>query len=314
MPSTYREAGEEVRDLAKNLMIKYHQELDEAGVKVDFCFAFGELDEQSEQKAPAIMQNGYRALGVPRKISLKDRVMGRGDCEITLDGDEWPRMSPEEQAALLDHELEHFECVRDKTGGFIFDDIDRPVLKLRIHDRQLGWFDNIANRHGLASTEIKDFRKLFSEGGNTYVPYVSYEGALLEDHHKSLHPPEDPKPPAAIRKLVPKRKTGPEPESELKMTVRVNGGPAREMNSQELTKDIEMNFLQPQPDGDEEMLKNAIATIKAEGRASVALLQSRMRIGFATASRMIDTLVQRGIIRPNAVTHDFEIDGVEEAQ
>ncbi len=92
MGSTYAQAGEDVRQLGFNLITKYHQELAEAEVKIDYIFAFAELDKEGEKKAPAIMHGGYRALGLARKLSLKDRVMGRGDCEIVLDGDEWPQM------------------------------------------------------------------------------------------------------------------------------------------------------------------------------------------------------------------------------
>ncbi len=47
---------------------------------------------------------------------------------------------------------------------------------------------------------------------------------------------------------------------------------------------------------DEELLKKAIVEVRAEGRASVSLLQRRLRIGYARAARLIDEMEAQGII------------------
>ncbi|MBC7255499.1 MAG: hypothetical protein H5T66_05285, partial [Chloroflexi bacterium] len=44
------------------------------------------------------------------------------------------------------------------------------------------------------------------------------------------------------------------------------------------------------------LLKEAIAIVQQEGKASVSLLQRRLRIGYTRAARLVDTLEARGII------------------
>lgn len=222
MGSTYQQAGEDVRRLANKLILKFHNELAEADVRIDYIFAFAELDKKtSEKKGFAIMQNGYRALGLARKLGLKDRVMGRGDCEVILDGDEWPNLSEETQAAIVDHELEHFEVAREKDGTIKTDDIDRPKIKMRQHDRQHGWFDNIARRHGMHSIEVKQFYSIFTEAGAIYQDHQTLEGshmrqALIDAEPDSVSRLSFEVGPLQLppRKLVPKDSSPDEEEGE----------------------------------------------------------------------------------------------------
>ena len=71
MGGTFSQASEDVAKMAKPLIINYHLDLDSAAVKIDYIFAFAELDKDGEQKAPAIMHQGYKALAVARKIHSK---------------------------------------------------------------------------------------------------------------------------------------------------------------------------------------------------------------------------------------------------
>ncbi len=50
-----------------------------------------------------------------------------------------------------------------------------------------------------------------------------------------------------------------------------------------------------QTDGDP-LLNEAIDLVRREGRASVSMLQRRMRIGYTRAARMVDTMEERGIV------------------
>jgi S-DNA-T family DNA segregation ATPase FtsK/SpoIIIE len=49
-------------------------------------------------------------------------------------------------------------------------------------------------------------------------------------------------------------------------------------------------------DGEDELLEKAIAEVRAHGKASVSLLQRRLRIGYARAARLIDEMESQGII------------------
>jgi len=53
------------------------------------------------------------------------------------------------------------------------------------------------------------------------------------------------------------------------------------------------------PSGDEALLERAIAVVKDNKRASISLLQRRLRIGYARAARLIDKLEEQGIIGPD---------------
>jgi S-DNA-T family DNA segregation ATPase FtsK/SpoIIIE len=53
------------------------------------------------------------------------------------------------------------------------------------------------------------------------------------------------------------------------------------------------------PGADDELMPQAIDLVKQEGRASTTLLQRRLRIGYARASRIIAAMEERGIIGPD---------------
>jgi S-DNA-T family DNA segregation ATPase FtsK/SpoIIIE len=46
------------------------------------------------------------------------------------------------------------------------------------------------------------------------------------------------------------------------------------------------------------LLTDAIDTVRREGRASVSMLQRRMRIGYTRAARLVDTMEEKGIVGP----------------
>lgn len=179
MSAIYSKAPADVAERVLPLLEKNHFELFQFKLKIDLIFAHSTVDENGEPTGPAVSHGGYAALAVARNLSTKDRVMGRGDCEIVIDADRWPLLSDPEKDALLDHELEHFQIAKDKEGAPKLDDIRRPKLKIRKHDHQFGWFDNIARRHGLASPEVRQFQELCycDAGGQYYLPHIG-----LEDH------------------------------------------------------------------------------------------------------------------------------------
>ena len=172
MPS-FKKAGPEVAALAALLLEQYetHASIRDNHVKIDFMFANAFVDEKTgEPIEDAIKHHGVKALGVTTKISLKDRAKGMGDAEVLLDGDWWEQATPEEQAALLDHELHHI------VGTSKRDAIGRPIVALRQHDHQFGWFEVIAKRHGQASQEVQQAARMMDQSGQSYWPSIA--GAL----------------------------------------------------------------------------------------------------------------------------------------
>ena len=65
--------------------------------------------------------------------------------------------------AVLDHELSHLELVTDGYGNVKHDDLERPRLRIALHDWQFGWFDAVARRHGSDATEVQQAKKLFED-------------------------------------------------------------------------------------------------------------------------------------------------------
>jgi DNA segregation ATPase FtsK/SpoIIIE, S-DNA-T family len=63
-------------------------------------------------------------------------------------------------------------------------------------------------------------------------------------------------------------------------------------------------------DGDEELLERCIEVIRTEKKASVSLLQRRLKLGYGRASRLMDQLEDRGIVGPSkgAEPRDILID------
>jgi hypothetical protein len=178
--STYTKAPPEVREIAESVMSEFlsYKEFVEAKVKIDFMLAFAEVGEDEEPKGHALTKHGIRALGITRKIGIKDRVMGRGDCEVVLDGDWWNDATPGQQRALLDHELHHLEVVKDEDGVVIRDDLKRPKLRLRKHDVSVGWFAIVAGRHGSNSLEIEQAKQLMDSYGQLFWPSIDAQEPL----------------------------------------------------------------------------------------------------------------------------------------
>jgi hypothetical protein len=160
-----------------------HKPLLNAGVTTDFLFAIAEVDEKTGEKiGPALKLWGQPALAICRKIGLKDRVMGRADTEICIDGDYWATAPEAEQRALLDHELHHIQVRIDKRG-VIRDDIGRPLVNLRQHDIQIGWFKIVAERNGAHSIERQQAIQIMCDGGQYFWPSLS---KLVESNPKLI--------------------------------------------------------------------------------------------------------------------------------
>jgi hypothetical protein len=158
----YERAPQSVVELASEILCEFetHKPLLDCRVKVDYIFAWCE-----KEGGVAIRYHGAQALGLCRRLSLKHRVMGRGDAEILVDGEWWMKASKAERRALLDHELHHIEVNTKKT-----DAAGRPVLRLRKHDVEIGWFKIVAERHGQHSIERMQARMMMDQHGQSFWP------------------------------------------------------------------------------------------------------------------------------------------------
>lgn len=186
--TTYQQATDQQLNVLVQAMTDYHPRLVKAGVTVDLSVAFAKVDEETgEVLGPALKVRGVPVLAKVKIMPLEDRIQGSGDARITIDGDRWADLSPDERLAVLDHELTHLqvqeEMIRQappKAGDPPspvapvefrpkLDDAQRPKLKMRQHDHEYGWFDEVAKRHGKSSIEVQQVERFMNDCGQIYL-------------------------------------------------------------------------------------------------------------------------------------------------
>ena len=145
--TTYTKDDGEAADVCAKMLKKYHSDLAACKVTVEVLFA-------SNEEGPAVTKNGWPCAALAKINSLKDRAAGLADARIIVDYDVWERFDAKQRDALMDHELTHFELARTKDGSPKYDDLDRPKLKSKPHDWEVGGFDCIAQRHGSKAPEV----------------------------------------------------------------------------------------------------------------------------------------------------------------
>lgn len=154
--ATYEKDNGAIGLLADEIIGQFRGELRDAGLKIDILKAYASRNENGDPTGPAIKLHGQACHAIVRIIGLKDRAKGHGDAEITVDGDEWNLFGEMGQRAILHHEIEHLVLVTDaKSGAVKRDDLDRPKLRMRLHDHQFGWFDNVARIYRENAIEVQ---------------------------------------------------------------------------------------------------------------------------------------------------------------
>jgi S-DNA-T family DNA segregation ATPase FtsK/SpoIIIE len=66
--------------------------------------------------------------------------------------------------------------------------------------------------------------------------------------------------------------------------------------------------------GDDDMYKDAVKVVVDSNKASASLLQRRLRVGYARAARLIETMEEQGIIGPadGARPREVLIDSIDD--
>ena len=169
---SYTVCPKSVSDRSAALLKKHFPLHHKLGVSIEHLFV------SHDGEGPALKFGGYPAAGVIRKTSTKERAAGRADAEMVLDFEHFKTLSPRQQDALLHHELHHLAVDIDgKSKQPKVDAAGRPVLKLRKHDRQFGWFDEIARIYGEDSGEVRQARQLVAEQGQLYFDLTASDKA-----------------------------------------------------------------------------------------------------------------------------------------
>ena len=160
MATILKQADEEKVNLLNEVMSEHHPHLVESGVTVQLLEARSELDDEGNSTGPALKVGGYAALGIASITPYLGRVQGLADALVRIDADWWEDASERECSALLDHELCHFQLTEGDERN---DRAGRPRMKMRRHDRQLGFFDEVAGRWGPDSQESQQAQILIKE-------------------------------------------------------------------------------------------------------------------------------------------------------
>ena len=187
--TTYEPAPMDVMALLAEVAKAHHPNLIEEEVRIGVLMAYAE-DVEDEEPKPAIVDRGRAVMAKVRIVALRDRAHGMPDAEMQIDARKWDLLSPDEKKALLDHELTHLVFVVSK-GAVARDDLRRPKLKIRPHDVEVGWFAEVAARHGEASQEVQQARQVFVEHGGVLFPHLQ-ERPVVEVPRAPRPPPATP--------------------------------------------------------------------------------------------------------------------------
>lgn len=141
-------------------------------VNIVVLSAHASRDEDDEPRGEALARNGRPILGTIRISSLEDRAEGMADARVLLNGDRWGQLSAAMQRSVIDTCLTQIE-VRQKDGAPLRDDLGRPKLQQRKWDFELVGFHDVAARNGASSVEVHNFKVLFDEHGQTYLPLLA---------------------------------------------------------------------------------------------------------------------------------------------
>lgn len=85
------------------------------------------------------------------------------DFILTIDSPWWELATPEQQEALVHHELCHCEHARDRDGELKFDDEGLPVWAIKAHD--LEEFNLTVRRYGAWKEDVVAFRAALDSHG-----------------------------------------------------------------------------------------------------------------------------------------------------
>ena len=89
--------------------------------------------------------------------------------------------------------------------------------------------------------------------------------------------------------------------------IAVQGKPNYEMEIHEKLSKQTVSSEESECNEDEELIEKCIDVIRSEQRASVSLMQRRLRLGYTRAARIMDELERRGIVGPGKGAEPREI-------
>lgn len=164
MGKQYSKAGADLKQRIARIQDEWHPQL--AKVSMGALFVFGDEPES------VLEHQGYPALAVIKIVPTKERAAGMDDALVVVDRFAYEGLTEPQRDSVIDHELYHLELVLDKkTEKPKYDSLGRHKLAMRKHDRQFGWFDEVAQRHGENSIEVIQARHIIAATGQLYFDF-----------------------------------------------------------------------------------------------------------------------------------------------
>ena len=179
MPSRYERAEQAIQLQAHDLLMEHHHDLHAAGVTIEVIFGYASRNADYEQVGHAYKVRQRPVSSTSSKTKLIDRVLGAADIRIELDGDQWESLHVDQQAAIIDRELQSFAVAKDAEDGLILDSHGRPKLKRRLPDFEVSIYTEIAKRHREASVECISMAQIYSQAGQVVFPFLQQQELAL---------------------------------------------------------------------------------------------------------------------------------------
>lgn len=140
------------------------------GVRIKLLCIKAAVDEDDDPICDALT---YRSRPIITAVSItkaeerysEDDDAEQPDARVIVNGDLWGTLVTDEQVAAMDQALTQIEVVTDKKGHRKLDDAGRPKLRKRRYDYEVFGFAEVAERHGRASLEVQEARRLFNDFG-----------------------------------------------------------------------------------------------------------------------------------------------------
>jgi hypothetical protein len=161
MSATYEVADQSVSDFTMRVMQRYHGGLFALDTTVDILMASPPRDGNSDPTGPALKLHGQRAYAIIRQTRPDERALGHADLHLKIDKEAWEEMDEDERTALIDHELSHI-TPKLKDGAVKRDVYERPLFCIVPHNYEVGWFFQVARRHGRKSIECRQLQDLIN--------------------------------------------------------------------------------------------------------------------------------------------------------
>lgn len=165
----------------KIIKASYPETLAKWKPRFDFLYCFAPKDEAGNPSGNALMLHSRPCAATIAIVNLKNRALGMGDVLICIDADLWPKWTDAQKEAIIDHELYHLKAKMKKgeETAIKTDDLDRPIFTIRPHDYEVGWFIEIAARHGVASIEVQQALMIKKRSGQLLFDFEGAEQAIL---------------------------------------------------------------------------------------------------------------------------------------